>query len=277
MIQGLKYHPLKSAVTKTKKRPKILFYKATGCKNAKCAKGAEGTYNVCDTETGRFLGSIKVTPRQIDGLADNGADYTELSNTLHRSGYLRADGKTVKLPYSKEYNNVYSILAYEDENLTSEEQKMFARESIELLKNLSDKFKRPIVLERHFVPGSMKLYAITSHDFVAIPYCDSAFGSDRKWYESGHSIDGKEMGKRCNYFISGNGVYSEQTYMNIDRYLKKNDIYSLIYAEYAVHPKVRKPGLITATKELYMDAKRIFGKILRNINNALNKKIEITI
>ena len=54
MITGLKYPPLKSAVNKVEQLPRVLFYKATGCKNAKCAKGAEGLYNAVDTTTGKF-------------------------------------------------------------------------------------------------------------------------------------------------------------------------------------------------------------------------------
>lgn len=271
MITGLKYPPLKSAVNKVEQLPRVLFYKATGCKSAKCAKGAEGLYNAVDTTTGKFLGSIDVTPNHSVQLSYLGTEYRELSKTLHRSGYLYADGKTVKLPYSKEYENVYDIVADEGENLNSEEQRWFSTQAIELLKNLSDKFKRPIVLRGGLVPNSMKLSAIGSCDFVAIP-------RSARWDEKiGRAIDGQEMGKRCYYLTYGNGGYNEQTYKKVDKYLENNNINSLVYAEYAVHPKVKRPNLITAVKEFFIDTKRIFNEVSNNIQTNLNKEIKVTV
>ncbi len=270
MITGLKYPPLKSAVNKVEQLPRVLFYKATGCKNAKCAKGAEGLYNAVDTTTGKFLGSIDVRPgnsRSVGYLLDR----LRLYETLNQRE-LSVGGKKVKLPYAEEYENVYDVFAKEGKNLNSEEQRWFSTQAIELLKNLSDKFKRPIVFERGgLVPNSMKLSAIGSCDFVAIPRDAGLYKKSRR------AIDGQEMGKRCYYLTYGNGGYNEQTYKKVDKYLENNNINSLVYAEYAVHPKVKRPNLITAVKEFFIDTKRIFNEVSNNIQTNLNKEVKVTV
>ena len=273
MITGLKYPPLKSAVNKVEQLPRVLFYKATGCKNAKCAKGAEGLYNAVDTTTGKFLGSIDVRPdnsRSVGYLLDR----LRLYETLNKRE-LSVGGKKVKLPYAEEYENVYDVFAKEGKYLNSEEQELFSIRGIALLKNLSDKFKRPIVFERgkSAVPNSMRLSAIRSRNFVAIPRDAGLYKKSRR------AIDGEEMEKRCYYLTYGNGGYNEQTYKKVDKYLENNNIYSLVYAEYAVHPKVKRPNLITAVKEFFLDTKRIFNEIIRviNINSTKNKEVKITV
>lgn len=266
MISGLKYPPLKSAVNKVEQLPRVLFYKATGCKNAKCAKGAEGLYNAVDTTTGKFLGSIDVEPDNTHTLGYLELDRSSLYDTLNK-GYLCVGGKSVKLPYDKEYEKVYNIVAHEGEKLNSEEQQWFAWKGLELLQSISDKFKRPITLQKKYVPNSMVVGAIESENYVAIPRTRryGLVGTKSK-----RTIDGKEMRNRYHYLMSEkNGWenrYNEQTYSNVNRYLENNDIDSLVYAEYAVHPKVRKPNLATAVREFFMDQKRIFNEIRNNIN-----------
>lgn len=276
MIAALKYPPLKSAVNKVEQLPRVLFYKATGCKSAKCAKGAEGLYNTIDTTTGQFLGSIDVRPSNTHWIGYLDLDRSQLYDTLNQR-YLSVGGKKVKLPYAQEYENVYEVIAKEETNLNSEEQQWFAWKGLELLKNLSDRFKRPIVFQKHRVPNSMKIAAIENEDFVAI--AKARYGI--VGYESKRAIDGKEMSNRYQYLMSKkNGWenrYNEQTYKNVDKYLENNEIDSLVYAECAIHPKVKRPNLITAVKEFFIDTKCKFNEIRSNINENLNKEIKVTI
>ena len=192
--------------------------------------------------------------------------------------YLSSGGKKVKLPYAQEYENVYNVVGEEGANLNSEEQSLFATNGIWFLKNLSDKFKRPIVLRRSRVPNSMIVGAIEREDYVAIT--QGKFGGITG-YKGGRAIDGKEMSNRYQYLMSEkNGWenrFNDQTYNNVNRYLENNDVDSLVYAEYAVHPKVKRPNLITAVKEFFIDTKRIFNEIRSNINENLNKEIKVTI
>ncbi len=262
MITGLKYPPLKSAVNKVEQLPRVLFYKTTGCKNAKCAKGAEGLYNAVDTTTGKFLGSIDVRPDNTHCVGYLDLDRSKLYETLNQRE-LSVGGKKVKLPYAQEYEDVYRVIGEEGANLNSEEQQWFAIHVIQLLKNLSSKFKRPIVLRKGRVPNSMIIGAIERENYVAIPHGKSKI----RGYKGGRTIDGKEMSNRYQYLMSEkNGWenrFNEQTYNNVNRYLENNDIDSLVYAEYAVHPKVKRPNLITAVKEFFLDTKRIFNEIIR--------------
>lgn len=253
---GLKYAPLKSKVSK--KLPRVLFYKATGCKNAKCAKGAEGLYNAIDTKAGRFLGAFDVRFNNIHNVSYLDIDRSPLYDTLN-AGYLWDGGKRkVKLPYTKEYESLYDIYSDIQSDIGQKGQMLFAQYSLALLKNISDKFKRPIVLTKSHVPNSMTLAAIESRNYVGIP--EVRIG--RYGYDPMRAIDGDEMGDRCLYLKHvKNGRenrYNEKTYKNVNKYLEKNGIDSLVYAEYAVHPKIKRPNLKTAIKEFFIDVKNCF-------------------
>lgn len=254
-MTGLKFPPLKPTVNK--RLPEVLFYKTTGCKKAKCAKCAEGLYYAIETKTGKNLGSFGLSMEDISWSHGLGTiDYSKLCETV-QSSYLytgaRKEHKRVKLPYNKEYETLYNVEAYQGEDLNKEQQWRFAHYGLQFLKNISDKFKHPIILKNCTTPEPIKLRAIGTGEFISIPRSYSIHDS----FKQGRSISGKEMSDRCAFLTSNEGegigsIYNEQTYKNVDKYLKNNDSNALVYAEYAVHPESKKPDLKTAIKELFI-------------------------
>lgn len=241
MITGLKYPPLKSAVNKVEQLPRVLFYKATGCKNAKCAKGAEGLYNAVDTVTGKFLGSINISSKKYYyDMTYTNIDLTPWKDSLSYGLIDIGDGRKVRLPYRKEYGTIYDIKATEAENLDDIGQCAFSSYGLSFIENISDKFHHPILLQLKNVPNSMKTTAMILWKYIAMPYRQ---GLGRKSKRAIGSIELQDKWQRLVSKNSNNMEFNERTYRNINNYLGKNKIEAFVYAEYAVPPK--KPNLTT--------------------------------
>jgi len=254
-MTGLKFAPLKQAVNK--RLPNVLFYKTSGCKKAGCEKCVNGFYKAIETKTGKELGSFELSTANINSCRHGFLDYSELIKAIQSSNLYTGAGKEhrrVKLPYHKEYGTLYDVIAYQGKDLNAEQQWIFAHYSLNFLKNISDKFKHPIMLHNCLTPDSMKLHAIKTGEFVSIPN-ESYFRNYT--FKQGRSISGKEMSDRCTYLTSCEGEdfvsgYNERTYKNVNKYLENNDSNTLVYAEYAVHPESKKPNLKTAIKEFFI-------------------------
>ena len=91
-------------------------------------------------------------------------------------------------------------------------------ERLNLLQNISDKFKCPIVIQPRHEPGSIVLGAIEVKNYVAITTSSSSIYSSVK-NANKRAIDGIEMDNRCYRLKSTkNGFenrYNEQTYKSL--------------------------------------------------------------
>ena len=230
----------------------------------KSAKKEE--YHVIDKVTDKVLGSFSINPKSIRVVNYLDIDRGKLYDTLINK-VLNAGGKRVKLPYPNEYEEVYSIYAEEGKNLTIDEKNCFAAKVLDFLKELSDKNKRPIVLNKGGVPDSVNLAAIESEEYVAVPRMRNPIMGEK----GGRLIDGKEMSKIVQVIRSlkygWENRFNQKTFDRVNKYLDNNNIDSLVYAEYAVHPKLKRPNLMTI---LQMTGVRV-NRVLNRANNNFNK------